>query len=93
MAFPPEVVKKEELSQVNIQSEIEMETKRALEEGKQENIAWNIATGRVNKEFIKKIVLLEHPFYIYPAMSVAYYLTNEAKGPIIVSFSYLSVGM
>lgn len=93
VAFPPEVVKKEELSQDKIQSEIDIETKRAIEEGKEENIARNIATGRVNKEFIKKVVLLEQPFYMDPAKSVAQYLSEEAKGHNIVSFTYLSVGM
>lgn len=91
-AFPPEVVNKEELPQEKLDAEIEIETKRAIEEGKDEKIARNIAQGRVNKEYIKKVVLLEQPFYIDPSKSVAQYLAEEAKGAKISSFVYLAVG-
>lgn len=91
-AFPPEVVSKEQLSQEKLNAEIEIETKRAIEEGKKEDIARNIAQGRVNKEYIKKVVLLEQPFYIDPNKSVAQYLAEEAKGAKISSFVYLAVG-
>lgn len=89
---PPEVLSKEELSQEKLDSEIEIETKRAIDEGKDEKIAKNIAQGRVNKEYIKKVVLLEQPFYIDPSKSVAQYLAEEAKGAKISSFVYLAVG-
>lgn len=89
---PPEVVAKEELSQELLDKEIEIETKRAIDEGKDEKIAKNIAQGRVNKEYIKKVVLLEQPFYIDPSKSVAQYLAEEAKGAKITGFVYLAVG-
>lgn len=92
VAFKPEVVKKEELSQEKIAAEIETETKRAIAEGKDENIARNIATGRVNKEYIKQVVLLEQPFYADPSKSVSQYLSEEAKGHDVLSFNYFAVG-
>lgn len=92
VAFPPQVLKKEDLSQEMLAHEIEVETKRAIEEGKPENIARNIAQGRVNKEFIKQVVLLEQPFYADLGKSVAQYLAESAKGSSIAEFAYLAVG-
>lgn len=92
-AFPPEVVSKDQLPQDKLDAEIELETKRAIDEGKDEKIARNIAQGRVNKEYIKKVVLLEQPFYIDPSKSVSQYLAEEAKGAKINSFVYLGVGV
>ncbi|RYG39517.1 translation elongation factor Ts [bacterium] len=92
VAFPPQVVAKEELSQELLAKEIELETKRAIDEGKPENIARNIAQGRVNKEFIKQVVLLEQPFYADPSKSVAVYLSEEAKGVTVTQFEYLAIG-
>ncbi|RYG45306.1 elongation factor Ts, partial [bacterium] len=92
VAFPPQVVAKEELSQELLAKEIELETKRAVDEGKPENIARNIAQGRVNKEFIKQVVLLEQPFYADPSKTVAAYLAEEAKGVTVTQFEYLAIG-
>ena len=92
VAFPPEVLDKSELSQEKIASEIETETQRAINEGKDEKIAKNIATGRVNKEYIKRVVLLEQPFYLDPNKSVAQYLAESAKGSKVTEFEYLAVG-
>lgn len=91
-AFPPEVVNKEELPQDKIAAEIEVETQRAINEGKEEKIARNIAQGRVNKEYIKRVVLLEQPFYSDPAKTVGQYLSETAKGAKVSEFVYLSVG-
>jgi elongation factor Ts len=92
VAFPPEVVAKENLDQEKISAELAIETERALQEGKPENIAKNIAQGRVNKEYVKRVVLLEQPFYLDPAKSVAEYLSESAKGAAIESFVYFGVG-
>lgn len=92
VAFPPEVVGKDDLSQEKIDAEIEVETQRAVNEGKDEKIARNIAQGRVNKEYIKRVALLEQPFYLDPAKSVGQFLGEEAKGHSIVGFTYLTVG-
>ncbi len=92
VAFPPEVVSKEQLPQEKIAQEIEVETQRAMNEGKPENIARNIATGRVNKEYVKRAVLLEQPYYKDPNKSVSQFLGEEAKDAKVVEFAYLAVG-
>lgn len=92
VASPPEVVSKEQLPQDKIDAEIEIETQRAINEGKEAGLARNIAAGRVNKEFIKRVVLLEQPFYADQTKSVGQFLSEEAKGAKIESFVYLAVG-
>ncbi|MBV6457406.1 MAG: Elongation factor Ts [Fimbriimonadaceae bacterium] len=91
-AFPPEVVAKDQLSKELLEKEYSVQYARAIEEGKPENIAKNIAEGRVNKEYIKQVVLLEQPFYLDQNKSVSQYLTEDAKGAKISSFIYLAVG-
>lgn len=92
VAFPPQVVSKDQLSQAVLDQELETEYKRALAEGKPENIAQNMAKGRVNKEFIKSVVLLEQPFFKDQSKTVQQYLSEEAKGTTITDFVYLAVG-
>ena len=92
VAFPPQVLDKSELSQEKIDSEIATETQRAINEGKDPKIAENIARGRVNKEYIKQVVLLEQPFYLDPSKSVGQYLSESAKGSKVIGFAYLTVG-
>jgi len=92
VAFPPEVLSKDQLSQEKIDAEIATETKRAMEEGKPQNIAENIAKGRVNKEFIKQVVLLEQPYFAELTKSVSQYLSESAKGSTVTKFVYLAVG-
>ncbi len=92
VAFPPEVLSKDELSKEKIDHEIETEVKRAIAEGKDEKIARNVAIGRVNKEFVKSAVLLEQPFYGDLSKSTGQYLAENAKGSKVVAFVYLAVG-
>ncbi len=92
VSAPPEVVAKEDLSQEKLEREIEIETQRAINEGKEAKIAENIARGRVNKEFVKRVVLLEQPFYKDPSKTVGQFLSEEAKGSKIARFVYLAVG-
>lgn len=92
VAFPPQVVSKDQLSQEMLDKEFEVEKQRALNEGKPENIAENIAKGRVNKEFIKAVVLLEQPFYKEPSKTVQQWLSEEFKGTKVTDFTYLAVG-
>ncbi len=91
-AFPPEVIRKDQLSQDRLNAELAIEKQRALNEGKAEQMAENIAKGRVNKEFVKSAVLLEQPFYMDTARSVSQYLEQEGKGATIDGFVYLAVG-
>jgi elongation factor Ts len=92
VSLPPEVLSKEDLSQEKLDAEIEIETQRAINEGKDEKIARNIAQGRVNKEYIKRAALLEQPFYADPSKTVAQYVAESAKGTKLTKFVYLAVG-
>lgn len=92
VSLPPDVVSKDQLSQEKLEEEIRTETQRAINEGKDEKIAANIAQGRVNKEYVKRVVLLEQPIYLDPSKSVAQYLAEEAKGTKVTGFGYFAVG-
>ena len=92
VAFPPLAVKKDDLPKEKLDQEYEIELQRALNEGKPENIAKNIAQGRVNKEFIKAVVLLEQPFYADQSKTVGQFLAENAKGTTIDGFKYLAIG-
>ncbi|MFN3683174.1 MAG: translation elongation factor Ts [Fimbriimonadaceae bacterium] len=91
VAFPPEYLSREEVPQEMIDRELEIETQRALNEGKKPEIAANIAKGRVNKEFYSRVVLLEQPYYEDPSKTVAQFL-QENGGLKIEQFVYLAVG-
>jgi elongation factor Ts len=96
VAFPPLYISKEEVPKDLVEKELEVETQRAIHEGKKPEIARNIAQGRLNKEFFKRIVLLEQPFYKEPDKSVATFLTEESKARgsdiKVVSCTRLAVG-
>jgi len=57
----PRFIKREEVPQSVIDEETEMQRRRAIEEGKPENVAQKVAEGRMGK-FYEEIVLLEQPF-------------------------------
>lgn len=63
VAFKPEYLAKEDVSQELIDQEIATEKARAVKEGKPEAQAENIAKGRVNKFFYQERVLLEQLMY------------------------------
>lgn len=89
-------LKKEDVPADVIEHEIQVETTRAINEGKKPEIAENIARGRVNKEFYQSQVLLEQPFYLDPKKTVSAYIAeqNKAGGGTtkVVAFSKLAVG-
>lgn len=97
VAFNPSFLKKEDVPQDLIESEIRIETERAIKEGKPKEIAEKAAQGRVNKEFYQAQVLLEQPMYTDNKKSVSTYLAEEGKvggGPISVQkFVRLEVGV
>jgi len=93
VALKPSFLKKEDIPADVIEAEFETQKKRALEEGKPENIAENIARGRVNKEFFSEAVLLEQPFYLDNKKTVGAYVSEATGGKATVkSFNYLFVG-
>jgi len=96
VAFPPEFIEKDQVPKDFVEQQIEEQTKRAINEGKEPDIAKNIAIGRVNKEIMKQVVLLEQPFFRDNSKSVGQYLEEEAKaggGSIkIAGITRLAVG-
>lgn len=79
VAFPPDYVSRDQVPQSMIDAELETETQRAINEGKAPDIAKNIAMGRINKEFMKRVVLLEQPFYKDNNISVGQFVETESK--------------
>lgn len=96
VAFPPQFIQKDEVPADVIAKELEIETQRAINEGKTPEIAKNIAQGRINKEYYKSVVLLEQPFYADLSKSLAAFVDEQAKaggGSIsIKGFELFTVG-
>ncbi len=57
----PQYVKREDVPDAVVQAETELQTRRAIEEGKPEDIAKKVAEGRLNK-FYEEVVLMEQGF-------------------------------
>lgn len=91
VAYKPNYLAKEDVPAEMIEAEIKTETARAVNEGKPENIAENIARGRVNKEFFQQQVLLEQPIYTDNKTKVADYLQANGAGEI-KAYKLLFVG-
>ncbi len=92
VALDAQVVRKEDLSQDVLEHEIALETQRAINEGKTPEMAANIARGRVNKEYVKSVVLLEQVFYKDQKISVGDYVKQEGGGATVTRFERLAVG-
>lgn len=76
-----------------IAQEMELETQRAINDGKPAEMAAKIAEGRVNKEFFKSQVLLEQPFLEDESKSTAQFLKEMAQGTAeVTGFKRLTVG-
>ena len=86
----PVFLKKEDVPQDVIKKEIEIETQRAINDGKPPEMAEKIATGRVNKEYYQTQVLNEQPFYTDTKKKVSDYA--KAAGIEIVGFRHFAVG-
>jgi len=57
----PEFIKREDVPAAVVESERQLQIRRALEEGKPQNVAEKMVEGRMNK-FYQEIVLMEQPF-------------------------------
>lgn len=77
VAFPSiEVIAESQIDQARLQREIEMEKKRAMDEGQPEDRAQKIAEGRVNKEFLSAAVLLNMAWFLEPKKKVSEVIGN-----------------
>ncbi len=63
VAFTPEFIAREHVDQTRLEKEIELEKQKAIEAGKNPEIAQKIAEGKVAKELLSQIVLLEQQWY------------------------------
>jgi len=88
----PQYLSKEDIPDEVLQQELQIEKQRAINEGKPENIAENIARGRVNKGFIQKVALLEQPFYKDESKTIGDMLKAAGSDLKVVRFVRLEVG-
>lgn len=86
----PTFLKKEEVPQDVIAKEIEIETQRAINDGKPAEMAAKIAQGRVNKEYFQKEVLLEQGFYTDQGTKTGDYA--KQNGIELFGFANFAVG-
>lgn len=88
----PQYLSRDDIPAEMLQQEIEIEKQRAINEGKPENVAENIARGRVNKNFVQKVALLEQPFYKDESKTIGDMLKAVGSDLKIVRFVRLEVG-
>jgi elongation factor Ts len=96
VAFSAEFLHRDEVPADVVEKEIELETQRAVAEGKPEETARKIAQGRVQKEFFQSRVLLEQPFWSEPKKKTGDYVAELAKtgggSAAITAYVLLKVG-
>lgn len=63
VAFSPEYISKDNVDPERLQREIELEKKNAIDAGKPAEIAEKIAQGKVHKDFLQSVVLMEQQWY------------------------------
>ena len=94
VALQPEFISKDQIDQVRLNSELEREKQKAIDEGKPAEIAEKIAQGRVAKELLSEIVLLEQQWYadlskkvgdVVGGLQVKRFVRIEAGKPLVDS--------
>lgn len=91
VALSPEYISRDQVDQARLNKEIAIEKQRATEEGKPEEIAEKIAQGKVSKDFLQQVVLLEQPWYAELKKKVGDVI-REAGGGTVVRFVRLEAG-
>ena len=77
-ASNPQYIRREDIPQEVVEKEREILKTQAINEGKPENIAEKMVTGRLEK-FYKEVCLLEQPYIREPEISVQELLNQIAK--------------
>ena len=94
VALQPEFISKDQIDQDRLNSELEREKQKAIEDGKPAEIAEKIAQGRVAKELLSEIVLLEQQWYadlskkvgdVVGGLQVKRFVRIEAGKPLVDS--------
>lgn len=92
VSMHPEFLERGDLPQDRLAKELALETERAIQDGKPAEMAAKIAEGRVNKEFVKSVVLLEQPLYKDQGKTVNQYISDTAAGLKVIGFHKLRLG-
>lgn len=71
----PEYVKREDVPEAVVEAERDLQRRRALDEGKPENVVDKIVEGRMGK-FYEELVLLEQPFIKDDSMTIGDMITQ-----------------
>jgi elongation factor Ts len=71
----PEYIKREDVPEAVIEAERQLHLRRAMEEGKPQNVAERIVEGRM-KKFYEEIILMEQPFVKDDSMTIAQLLAG-----------------
>lgn len=79
VAYPPSFLKRDDVPAAEIEKQLQIETERAVNEGKAPDVAAKVAQGRVQKEFYQANVLTEQIFFVDGKKKVSEYLAEQAK--------------
>ncbi|RMF76278.1 MAG: translation elongation factor Ts [Chloroflexi bacterium] len=83
----PEYIRRDDVPSAVVEAERDLQKRRALEEGKPENVVEKIVEGRMNK-FYEDIVLMEQPFIKDDSKTIEQYLAEtvaEVGESIVIS--------
>ncbi len=79
VALPPQYITREQVPQERIQEELELQKKRAINEGKPPEVAEKIAQGRLAKELYENAVLTEQIWWADPKKKVSDIIKEKSK--------------
>ena len=88
----PTYLTRDEVPAEELERELQIEKQRALNEGKPEQIAENIARGRVQKGFIQRVVLLEQPYYRDESLTIGKLIQQTGADIQVSRFVRMEVG-
>jgi elongation factor Ts len=88
----PTYLTRDEVPAEELERELQIEKQRALNEGKPEPIAENIARGRVQKGFIQRVVLLEQPYYRDESLTIGKLIQQTGADVQVRRFVRMEVG-
>ncbi len=91
-AFPAQYLHREDVPQNVIDSELEIETQRAINEGKPAEQAAKIAQGRLEKAFYQANVLIEQPYFRDPSIKIKDLVKKAGEDAKIKQFVRFGVG-
>lgn len=79
VALPPQYITREQIPQERIQDELDLQKKRAINEGKPPEVAEKIAQGRLAKELFENAVLLEQLWWADQKKKVSDVIREKSK--------------